>query len=391
MGKIKVAFVGIGGYGGVILKEIYETSLEGFEIVAAVEPFPEKTVCYDRICADKIPIYADMETMFAQTKKAGKKPDFVVISTPIQYHTEQILCALRHGAHVLCEKPVTGDIADIPVLEESSRKAGKFLAVGYQWSYSNAIQKLKTDIQNGVFGRAQFLKSLVLWPRDRAYFTRSTGWAGKVFASNGKMIRDSIVNNATAHYIHNILYLLGNKTDAAMPATKVEATLLRTNDIQTFDTATVRFLLEDGAQGLFVVSHCTKKTVEPKFEYIFEKGRIVYPNQDGNIEAVFKGGERKIYGDPFADGAAYKFYKCLEVVQNGGKEVLCGINAAKAQVGFVALLHENNTIDLTDPARVFEIDGRLIVKGLDGLLEECYEENKLLCELPEYRQLVASH
>ena len=253
MGKIKVAVVGIGGYGGVILKEIYETSLEGFEIVAAVEPFPEKTVCYDRICADKIPIYADMETMFAQTKKAGKKPDFVVISTPIQYHTEQILCALRHGAHVLCEKPVTGDIADIPVLEESSRKAGKFLAVGYQWSYSNAIQKLKTDIQNGVFGRAQFLKSLVLWPRDRAYFTRSTGWAGKVFASNGKMIRDSIVNNATAHYIHNILYLLGNKTDAAMPATKVEATLLRTNDIQTFDTATVRFLLEDGAQGLFVV------------------------------------------------------------------------------------------------------------------------------------------
>ena len=87
-------------------------------------------------------------------------------------------------------------------MEAAARKDG-FIAVGYQWSYSSAIQKLKQDIHSGIYGKALQMKTIVLWPRNKAYFTRTTGWAGKVKASNGETIYDSVANNATAHYLHN--------------------------------------------------------------------------------------------------------------------------------------------------------------------------------------------
>ena len=120
--------------------------------------------------------------MLAKTADVGKKPDLLSLATPTQFHTPQIRRAVRQGINVLCEKPLTGDAQDIPGLERLQNETDKFIAVGYQWSYSKAIQTLKKDISAGRFGKAICMKSLVFWPRSRAYFTRSTGWAGKICA-----------------------------------------------------------------------------------------------------------------------------------------------------------------------------------------------------------------
>ena len=376
---MKVALIGCGSIAKTHLDVLKHL---GHDVIALCDRSEEKAVKLRDDFGLDCKVYTDYAVMMDKAK-----PDSVHVCTPHYEHAEMSIAALNRGINVLCEKPVTGNAEDVRVLENIQKETGKFVAVGYQWSYSKAIQRLKKDVTDGVFGNALFMKSLVFWPRDLAYFTRSTGWAGKIYASNGKLIRDSIVNNATAHYIHNILYILGGKTDAAISAKDVQATLLRTNDIETFDTATVRFSLANGAAGLFVVSHCTEETIGPEFEYTFKKGKVVFPNGAGHIEAVMDNGEVIDYGDPFAEGAAYKFYKCLEVIQNGGKDVLCGLNAAKEQVFFVSQLHENNQIVNSLPASVTEFGGRLIVKGLGELLKKCYLENKLLSELQEFQEI----
>ena len=379
-----VSFVGIGGYAATILREIFDSSKKGYTILSAVDPYASKSPCYPEICEREIPVYASLDEMYAHEKTY---PELVVITTPIQFHTEQILCALKHGSNVLCEKPLTGDKEDIEKIEEEQRRTGKFVAVGYQWSYSRAIQKLKADVLSGIFGKPIFFKSLVFWPRDKAYFRRSTGWAGKIYASNGKKICDSIVNNATAHYIHNILYILGKSTDAAMHASAIKGTLLRVNDIQTFDTATIRFNMGNGAKGLFVVSHSTQKTVEPEFEYLFEHAKIVYSEKTKNIYASMSDGRVFNYGDPFADGAAYKFFCCLDAIQNK-TPVPCGVEAAKEQVYFVDELHAGNRVCDVRRDKVKEIDNFLVVEGLDKMLLDCYEQNKLLEELSTFEEIV---
>lgn len=388
MNKIAVLVVGSGGYGGVVLKEILKDSPSDMEIVAIVDPYAEKSPLFTTITEMNIPIFEDMEGAFSTLRAQGIQVQFTYIATPIQFHVQQIFCAVKNGSNVLCEKPMTGDLKDVAALENLVRESDKFVAIGYQWSFSRAIQALKSDVQAGVFGKPLLFKTLVFWPRNESYFTRSTGWAGKIYAANGEKILDSIVNNAAAHFLHNILYVLGKERDGAVSVTDLRATLLCVNDIQTFDTANVHFTMDNGAKGILVFSHSTKEEIEPMFTYYFEEATVAYSAETGKVIAHFNDGRVKEYGDPFTDGAANKFRLCIQAVKQGEREILCGVNAAKEQVKCVALLHETNGVFSVKKNCVTLEDGQRVVKGLGELLLRCYQEEILLEELKEFQEIV---
>lgn len=381
--KVKVAFVGIGGFANLTLDDVF-TSLDAgrddFEIVGAVDPFAKGSKHYARISEAGIPIYDTIEELYdGLWKKENIIPDLCVISTPIEFHTHQICYAMSHKSSVLCEKPLTGEIGDLFMLEQSKKVCAGFIAIGYQWSYSDAIQSLKKDIMDGVYGKALEMKSLVLWPRDKAYFKRSTGWAGKICGSDGRKVLDSVVNNATAHYIHNILYVLGKDVDGCAGVTDMEASLLRLNEIETFDTATVRFTLEGGTKGIYAVSHSTDKNYEPCFEYTFEKGKVTFSDEQGRILGKLSDGRVIDYGDPFAERTK-KFFTCVDLIKSGSRDVPCGVSAAAGEVCFVTKLHaENRIFDVKKSAKC-EKDGLLYVDGLYDAMLECYNEGKILSE-----------
>ena len=372
MNKITTAIIGIGGYAQISLDNIFEAMDSGrddFEITAFVDPYPESSRHYGRLKSMNIPYFPDIKAMYA----AGVKPQLCLVSTPIQFHKEQILCCLENGSSVVCEKPMTGNAGDIDVLAKAEKESGGFVAIGYQWSYSDAVQALKKDIMSGVYGKAVSMKTLVMWPRDKAYFRRSTGWAGKIYASNGEKILDSVANNATAHYIHNILYVLGDGVDASMKAVDVQAALIRVNDIETFDTCIANFKLSCGADGLYIVSHSTEKTVNPQFEYRFENGVVTFSEEQGVIIGRTNDGREINYGDPFK-APTKKFFDCIDCIKAGKTEVLCGIKGATAQVDFIAGLHAKNKIYDAKKSAVRETaDARLYIEGLDEVLLDCYE------------------
>ena len=372
MNKIRSAIIGIGGYASISLDNIFAAMDDGrddFEIVAFVDPYPESSKHYERLKNMNVPHFNDITEMY----DANICPDLCLISTPIQFHKQQILACLENGTSVLCEKPMTGNAEDIDILAKAEKESGKFVAIGYQWSYSDAIQALKKDIMDGVYGKPVKMKTLVMWPRDKAYFRRSTGWAGKIYASNGEKILDSVANNATAHYIHNILYVLGDGIDASMKATDVEAVLIRANDIETFDTCIAKFKLECGADGIYIVSHSTKNTVNPQFEYTFEKGIVTFNEEQGVIIGKTNDGKEINYGDPFKSPTK-KFFDCIDCIKNGKAEVLCGIKGASAQVDFIAKLHANNEIYNASRHSLKETeDGRLYIDHLDDVLLRHYE------------------
>ncbi|MBR5307750.1 MAG: Gfo/Idh/MocA family oxidoreductase [Clostridia bacterium] len=377
MEKVTVGIIGIGGYAQISLDNIFEAMDNGrddFEIVAFVDPYPESSKHYARLKEMNVPYFASVADMY----RAHIHPGLCLISTPIQFHKDQICHCHSHNSNVLCEKPMTGDIKDLWMLEHSESDCDGFIAIGYQWSYSDPIQKLKKDIMDGVYGKAVNMKTLVMWPRDKKYFKRSTGWAGKIYASNGEKILDSVANNATAHYIHNILYVLGNGVDNAMEVTDMTASLIRANDIETFDTAIVKFKLENGADGLYIASHSTKETVEPQFEYSFENGVVTYSKEQGVIIGKLNDGRTITYGDPY-ENPTKKFFDCIDYTKNGSRETLCGVKAATAQVKFIAKLHEETEILPANPSAVKEAqDDRLYIEGLDEILLDCYRSNRAI-------------
>lgn len=373
--KVKILLTGIGGYASTYVNPLLDGVRPDCEIVGCADPFPNSCKRLDEIKERGIPLFSDMEEFFA----AGLTADLAVITTPIHLHARQIRSALGHGCNVLCEKPLCGDAADIPSLIEAREKAGKYLAIGYQWSHSDAIQALKADIMSGLYGAPVFLKTLVLWPRDRAYYARGCGWAGKLRAADGSLILDSVANNATAHYLHNIFYVLGKTVDTSAMPVKLNASLWRANKIENYDTCAMDMTFEGGARGLYIVSHATEKNQEPVFDYEFERGRVTFSEGDGKklIRGVLADGTEKIYGDPFANQTA-KLWRAVDAVKDPSVRPICGVEAATPHTLCIAEAQKAGVHDF--PAALIHENAKgsgVCVEGLYDELMNAYKTNTM--------------
>src|ERR1019366_3438585 len=99
--EISVVLVVLGGYGNVYLKELLGTGASnGLHFVAAVDTEPQRCDQIEQVRAEKVPVYSSLEAF-----QAKARADLVVLATPPQFHCQQVVAALEHGSHVLCEKP----------------------------------------------------------------------------------------------------------------------------------------------------------------------------------------------------------------------------------------------------------------------------------------------
>ncbi len=82
--------------------------------------------------------------------------DGIVVSSPHAAHHEHALAALRSGAHVLCEKPMTLDPREAWELVEEARARDLHLLVPYGWHYKPFIQEAKRLMDDGAVGEVEY-------------------------------------------------------------------------------------------------------------------------------------------------------------------------------------------------------------------------------------------
>lgn len=372
--KTSVALLGVGGYGFVYVNHLLNAASaaeHGVQLIGAVEPYPATAPSAPDLERAGVPIYATADELFAR-----RRPDVVVIASPIQFHAQQTIQALAHGAHVLCEKPLCGSLEQARAMLAAKDRSDRQVAVGYQWSYSGAIQALKADILRGRFGAPRRCKTLVLWPRDEVYYTRNT-WAGRRFTTGGLPVFDSPLNNACGHFVHNLLYLLGPAIDRSAHPRTVTAELYRANAIETFDSAAVRATIGEGVEMLTVVSHATADLQEPLFEIEFDRATVTYAgDRDGHLIVRLHGGATLDYGRPCTSSDADKLWSAIDSFRER-TPVLCGIEAASAQAEFIDAVHRSMAESIRFPDAMLHISGpagkrATAVEGLGPVLRECY-------------------
>ncbi len=379
MKPVRIVCVGIGGYAKIYLEALIRDRSGDFQIVGLVDVCPQNCRFLEELSG--IPLYESMEAFYAENTA-----DLCIITTPIHLHTTQILTALSHGSHVMCEKPLSGCSADEDVLMNASKKYEKFVMIGYQWSYSHAVNRLKADVLAGVYGKPQFLKTMVLWPRSSNYFNRTSRWAGRI-AIDGVPVNDSVANNAAAHYLHNILYVTGKAVGSSSEVCDLQADLLRLNNIENFDTAVVRFRMDNGATGLFVGSHATDNAWEPSFEYRFERGTVYYDDKAKNIVGRLENGEIREYGDP-SENVNEKIYEAIRACRIPNYQPVCGVVAATPHVRCIEKIQSCAIHDIPK-SQIRSRDNHLFAEGLYDNLLQCYLQEKLLCELPDGERWVS--
>lgn len=84
---------------------------------------------------------------------ADPEIDAVVLATPHQQHTDQIIAAARAGKHVFSEKPMGLDRESAERAAQACAEAGVTLGVGYNWRYQPALQRTRAMIDDGTLGR----------------------------------------------------------------------------------------------------------------------------------------------------------------------------------------------------------------------------------------------
>jgi predicted dehydrogenase len=375
MKDVSVAMVALGGYGNFYLERLFKDyEDQAFRLVAGIDPDPVGCRCLDRFEAHGIPIYPDLDSFYAE-----RHADLVIIAAPIHLHRPFTLKALSHGSNVLCEKPVAATIQDALDMAEAEAKHDGFVAIGYQWSFSGAMQALKQDIMGGVLGKPVRFTTKVLWPRPLSYYNRNR-WAARLKAPDGSWILDSPANNATAHYLHNCFYVLGPTRETSARPTAVEAELYRANDIENYDTAAICTHTEEGVEILFLTSHPVEREVGPTLKYEFEHAMVEYTNRSGSLSATFDDGSTKDYGDPFMDDGT-KIWECIDAVRTGATPA-CGIGAASSHTICI-----NGAQESASPIAEFGEsfvrhdmrgeDTLVYVEGLVDVLERCYADVKL--------------
>ncbi len=376
---VSLVLVGIGGMGAVYVRELLDAKDPWpFRIAGAVDPEPERCAWLEELRAAGVPVFATLEDFYR-----NRTAELAVVSSPIQCHAGQTCLALTKGSDVLCEKPAAGTIREVRAMIEAEREADRWVSVGYQWSFSPAVQELKKDIMKGLFGRAKRLKCLYLWPRNEKYYGR-TSWAGKKRDAAGGWVLDSPAQNAMAHDLHNMFYVLGKETSSAAAPVEVEAELYRANPIENFDTAAMRARTGDGAEILLYVTHASRKEKGPVFSYEFEKGVVRCSSRTSGIQAEFTAGGLKSYGVPDA-GGMNKLWDAIRSVRTGERPV-CGLEASSSQTLCVNGMQESMPEIRDFPGglrHVLEEQGsrRVWVEGLDDALAGCYAADALPSEL----------
>jgi len=372
---LKTVLIGAGGFAETYLKLLLDgKSSDYIDFTAVVDPYPERSSLYENF-KDKIAVYNRMDDCYN-----AYNFDFTIISTPINLHYSQSIIALEHGSHVMCEKPLVPSVKQLDLLEEKCRATGKTLSVGFQQSYSTTMRNIKKRIMNDEFGKPVRFKIFISWPKLWDYYERAP-WAGRL-EQGGELVRDSVITNATSHYLHNILFLLGRQMDEAANIENIVVECYKANDIETFDTIAMRGEVS-GAEINFIATHASNYVINPVFVYEFERASItanLFTFND-QLEVHHANGHVENLGSFYGDGIECKpLYTAQSIL--GEREFDCPAKTVRPFTEFIDKLFSQVDFNkFPDECIIIDTPARqTYMKNLHLDLLKCFNTQKLPSE-----------
>lgn len=217
---------------------------------------------------------------------ASKEIDVVHICTPNVHHAELAELAIRHGKHVVCEKPLATTEPDARRITTLARDAGVVAAVPFAYRYHPMVREARARIASGEAGQMRVLHGSYLqdWLADqhmtnwRVDSTR--GGASRAFADIGVHWCD-LMEFTTGHRIVRLLAQL-----VTIPSRRGGTGSDRAD---TEDGANVLFETDGGAVGSIVVSQIARGR-KNRLWFSFDGEYASYVFDQENSEKLWIGG-----------------------------------------------------------------------------------------------------
>lgn len=193
--------------------------------------------------------------------------DAVTICTPSGLHPSQALLALRHGKHVVVEKPLALSVADADAVVREGNERGLVVATISQRRFEPAVRALKAAVDSGALGRISLVLTEGLYHRPQAYYD-SAAWRGTRELDGGVLMNQAI------HMVDLVRWIGG-------PVASVTAHLATLgHSMEAEDTASVSLRFTSGALGAVVATTCATPEFPAELRVYGDRGHVRIAGED---------------------------------------------------------------------------------------------------------------
>jgi predicted dehydrogenase len=156
--KRRVALIGTGWYGKSDLFRLIQVA--PVEVVGLCDPDQHQLqnaadmVSQRQASHKKPPTYGDYRKMLAE-----QKPEIVLVGSPDHWHALQAIEAIKSGAHVYVQKPISVDVLEGEAMVAAARKYNRVVQVGTQRkSTPHLIEAKKNIVDAGLLGKVSHVE-----------------------------------------------------------------------------------------------------------------------------------------------------------------------------------------------------------------------------------------
>ena len=290
--KLRMALVG--GGPGAFIGRVHVTAAvldNRASLVAGAfssDPAKSKSVAPDY----DVPVsraYGSVDEMIATEKAlpADQRIDFVTVATPNHTHFPIAKAALAGGFNVICDKPLTLDLAQAEELLAAARSSGAVFAVTHNYTGYPLVRQARQMILNGELGEIQAVRAFYIqgWLRSRLEESGQKQAAWRTDPS--KSGAAGCFGDIATHAYNLARYMTGLLPDKVSANLKIFEPGRALDD---YGHAVIRF--KNGGLGTVTASQISHGRENDLFiEIDGTKGALSWRQEDPNLMVVRRNGQ----------------------------------------------------------------------------------------------------
>ena len=195
-------------------------------------------------------VYADYRDMAEKERAREDGVEAVAVVTPNDSHVPISTCFLRHGIHVLCDKPLANSLADAETLREVVDESGCVFALTHNYAGYPMVREARARIAAGELGAVRIVQAEYA-SGTRSRLVEAEGDEKTAWRTNPSIGGPSAVLCDLGVHAHHLLrFITGCEVDA-VSASLATVVAGRTSH----DDAQVSLRLGGGARGALWASY----------------------------------------------------------------------------------------------------------------------------------------
>lgn len=195
-------FVLLGSAGFVAPRHLRAIKDTGNNLVASLDKFDSVGILDQYFPASDFFVeFERCDRHIDKIKRRGTKIDYFSICTPNYLHDSHARFALKHGADVICEKPVVLNPWNVEALQEIESSVEKKVYTILQLRLHPTIIALKKKIDEGPKDKIHDLDLTYITSRGHWYYA---SWKGSLEKSGG------IATNIGVHFFDMLIWIFGD-------------------------------------------------------------------------------------------------------------------------------------------------------------------------------------